>query len=483
MRGEKMHDLNRSLRYLILSADLTWIVTCLLAIQALDASSVGPQQILTFHLYESMTVLTCAMWIVLYFGKRLAGFERGWHSPAVIAQTIVAVIYLLPPLWVTLLIFHQFSSNRLLCYLGFMLTAGFIAIRYTAHWFVDSHLPLRGRRRVIILGTGRMVRELVTKIDRHPELGMEVRGTLFPSDERSEEGLIKGEETERLRTLEIMDRLREENIDELILIEPTPQGAETEQLISTCREAGWRVRVVPQHYELYLSKAKLMEVEDIPLLSLEERVLPPFRVQVKRAIDILGAAFLLALGTPLLMFTAWFLWWNKEKSFRKELRCGQDGRVFEMYRINVDRDKNQSHSFKRFLVQFSLTELPQLLNVLKGEMSIVGPRPEGPERVKHYSMWQRQRLAVKPGLTGLAQVHGFREQHSSEEKAHFDLQYIFHWSLFLDLCLILQTAWTLVLRVVREHKSLIPFMLNPIANVTLEMKGICNADSAQSGTD
>src|ERR1700740_2217791 len=71
MHGKKIHDPNRSLRYLILSADLAWIVTCLSAIQALDASSVRPQQILTFHLYESMTVLTCAMWIVLYFGKRL----------------------------------------------------------------------------------------------------------------------------------------------------------------------------------------------------------------------------------------------------------------------------------------------------------------------------------------------------------------------------------------------------------------------------
>ena len=100
-----------------------------------------------------------------------------------------------------------------------------------------------------------------------------------------------------------------------------------------------------------------------------------------------------------------------------------------MFRLNVDRDNPGPHRFDKLLVRLSLTELPQLWNVLRGEMSLVGPRPESAERVRHYSDWQRQRLCVNPGLTGRAQVHGLREQHSSEEKARFDLEYIFHWSL------------------------------------------------------
>ena len=108
-------------------------------------------------------------------------------------------------------------------------------------------------------------------------------------------------------------------------------------------------------------------------------------------------------------------------------------------------------SYERFLARFSLTELPQLWNVLRGEMSLVGPRPESPDRVKHYSAWQRERLSVTPGLTGLAQVHGLRERHSSEEKAHFDLQYILNWSLFLDFSLLVQTVWILLVRM--EHNA------------------------------
>src|SRR5205807_8812152 len=101
---------------------------------------------------------------------------------------------------------------------------------------------------------------------------------------------------------------------------------------------------------------------------------------------------------------------------------------------------------QRLLQRLSITELPQLLNVLKGEMSLVGPRPESRDRVDHYTEWERQRLTVKPGITGLAQVHGLREQHSSEEKCRFDLQYLLKPSPLMDLSLLLQTSWTLITR-------------------------------------
>lgn len=92
-----------------------------------------------------------------------------------------------------------------------------------------------------------------------------------------------------------------------------------------------------------------------------------------------------------------------------------------MLRLNIDRTGSNASRFEAVLRKFSLTELPQLWNVLQGDMSLVGPRPESPHRVYRYSEWQQQRLTVKPGMTGLAQVQGLREQHSSEEKTRFDL--------------------------------------------------------------
>jgi lipopolysaccharide/colanic/teichoic acid biosynthesis glycosyltransferase len=102
----------------------------------------------------------------------------------------------------------------------------------------------------------------------------------------------------------------------------------------------------------------------------------------------------------------------------------------------------------------SITELPQLWNVLRGEMSLVGPRPESSERVRRYSEWQQRRLSIKPGITGLAQVQGLRDQNSSEEKARFDLQYILNPSAIGDIAILLQTLWTLTMRSIRYPRRI-----------------------------
>jgi len=114
----------------------------------------------------------------------------------------------------------------------------------------------------------------------------------------------------------------------------------------------------------------------------------------------------------------------------------------------VNRDPQNGPRFERMLWQFSVSELPQFWNVLRGDMSLVGPRPEGPERANYYSAWQQQRLSVKPGMTGLAQVHGLREQHTSEDKTRHDLQYMLRPSLLKDLSLLIETMWTLTFRLI-----------------------------------
>jgi lipopolysaccharide/colanic/teichoic acid biosynthesis glycosyltransferase len=119
-----------------------------------------------------------------------------------------------------------------------------------------------------------------------------------------------------------------------------------------------------------------------------------------------------------------------------------------MLRLNVDRDPQHGSSFHRMLWQFSISELPQFWNVLRGEMSLVGPRPEGPERTLCYSAWQQQRLSVKPGMTGLAQVHGLRERHPSEDKTRHDLQYMLHPTPLKDVSLLIETIWTVTSRLV-----------------------------------
>jgi len=131
-----------------------------------------------------------------------------------------------------------------------------------------------------------------------------------------------------------------------------------------------------------------------------------------------------------------------------------------MLRLNVDRPTPQDSGLEHFLERFSITELPQLWNVLRGQMSLVGPRPDPTARLTQYSDWQLRRLKIKPGMTGLAQVHGMRESSSFEQKTRFDLEYVMHPYLLWDISLLLQTIWTVLRRLrvagvpqaMREHQ-------------------------------
>jgi lipopolysaccharide/colanic/teichoic acid biosynthesis glycosyltransferase len=139
---------------------------------------------------------------------------------------------------------------------------------------------------------------------------------------------------------------------------------------------------------------------------------------------------------------------------KREARVGLAGKPFTLYRFDteprpVDGAGNGSGwclRFARFLDRYSLSELPQVWNVIKGDMSFVGPQPESPERVRHYSAWHKRRLQIKPGITGLAQVRGLREKDSSDLKTKFDLEYAANYTPLVDLALVLATLNTLISR-------------------------------------
>ena len=447
----------RNIRYWILAADLLCVVSALVLAIGLRYANAIDRISFTGYLqaYSLMALAAVVVWILLYFEMSLDGFKGGWHFPSVLSKIIVAVSMLMLVVLAFAYLTQHYYSRLVLLYFVPFLVLSLVGIRCLARSLVTSRLRSTADHRCVILGNGRVARELADKVAAHPELHFQVVGFLFPDESDASNGFASsvGTPIASVKTLQVLELLARENVQKLIIVMSQQNGAEVGKLIAECRKFSIQVYVVPYWYDLYVSKAELVDIDGLPLLSLAERNPSGVTLALKRAIDVVLSAGLLLLVSPLLSLAALFVYRKKGKAFRAELRCGKDGIPFQMCRLNVERHATNPPRYERLFVRWSLTELPQLWNVLRGDMSLVGPRPESAERIKHYSDWQRQRLKVHGGVTGLAQVHGLREQHSSEDKARFDLQYIFTWSPFLDLSLILQTAWTLVFRGLAQGTS------------------------------
>jgi len=438
----------RKLRHWILIFDLLWLALALVIAYALRYGWTGYAQTLwgPFSSFGLEFVAALVLWVALHEWMELDGFRGGWYLPAVFARIFLGVVTLMALLLAGAYLARSLVSRLVLSYFGILLFAGFVAIRWIMQLVFKSRLAKAARRRVVIVGSGRTARELKTKVERHPEVLCRVVGQLSPWDAYSG----NPEETAASRgfpvqTLGIVDLLKTYQVEELILVGASCPPGEMLNLAARCRNEGIQVSMVPELYELYLSKPNLMDLDGLPVLQLPQPT-PLLTSGFKRAIDVVLASALLIIAAPVVLVSAALLLLAKDEAFQWDVRCGHHGRRFRMLRLNVDRESPDLPLIERVLQKLSITELPQLWNVLTGEMSLVGPRPESPERVARYSEWERQRLSIRPGMTGLAQVHGLREHHSSEAKSRFDLQYMLDCSPFLDLSLLLQTVWTLAAR-------------------------------------
>ncbi len=440
----------KNIRYWFLTFDLALILVALGL--GLGLRYAGTEETIDFatrfQSYSLVLIVAIVVWTFLLFEMNLDGFKGGWHFPSILSKLIVAdSVLLVVVLAIAFLTQHNYSRLVLL-YFSLFFLLGLISVRCVARFLASSQLRNVADHRCVILGHGPIAHELASKISFHPELPFHVVGFLFPGESDALNGFASSLEApfRSVKTLQVLELLGKEKVQKLIIAMPQPNGTEVRKLIAGCRRASIKVYLVPEWYDLYLSKAELVEIDGLPLLSLLERNPHAISIAFKRTLDFVLSSGILLVVSPILAVAAFVVHSRKGRAFRTELRCGKDGIPFGMYRLNVERHAASPERYERLLVRWSLTELPQLWNVLSGDMSLVGPRPESPERVKYYSEWQRQRLKVHAGVTGLAQVYGIRDQHPSEDKARFDLQYIFNWSPLLDLSLILQTVWTLLFR-------------------------------------
>lgn len=312
------------------------------------------------------------------------------------------------------------------------------------------------QRHVLIIGAGKLGRKVAHCLRQHPELGLQVRGYLSRQPQKL------GQEFDGAPVIGTYADLKEtllRGIDIVFVCLPPDAEGHAEKLLTHLATTMVEVKVVPGIYEFITLRAEAEMFEGLPVITLQGSPLHGWNLVAKRVFDLVGAA--VALVSMSLLFSALALLVKCSSPgpiFYRQKRMGLDGRGFEMLKFRSMRWDAESETgpvwthaddlrrtrIGAFLRRTSLDELPQFWNVLKGEMSIVGPRPERPEFIVRFRQSLPQymlRHKMKAGITGWAQVNGWRGNTSLEKRVEYDLYYIDHWSIMFDLKILWLTLW------------------------------------------
>jgi exopolysaccharide biosynthesis polyprenyl glycosylphosphotransferase len=315
----------------------------------------------------------------------------------------------------------------------------------------------------LIIGTGKEAIELAQLIERAEPLGLRLIGFVHPAlpSAPSPPGLARSYPVHPLSA--VNEILRNHVVDEVVVAVEKQYLDRIEPVLRDCELEGVKTRVHLNFLPAMTSRVTLEHIEHVPLLTLSTTPQDEMQLFFKRTLDtVLGLGFLIVLS-PLLLFVALLVKLSSGGPvLYRQTRCGLGGRRFTVYKFRsmvegAEEMRSQiAHLnevdgpvFKiaedprctpvgRWLRRTSLDELPQLWNVLRGDMSFVGPRPPVPEEVEKYEPWQRRRLRMRPGLTCLWALEG-RSRLNFERWMQLDLSYIDGWSLWLDAKIFVRT--------------------------------------------
>ncbi|MCK6682814.1 MAG: sugar transferase [Thermoanaerobaculia bacterium] len=319
-------------------------------------------------------------------------------------------------------------------------------------------------RSVVLLGDTPRADNMARLIHQHPWWGLRLLGVIREKPAASPQGTTAGGIPILGTVQDFPAIVTSFPIDEVILAVDRGDLERLEDVFLMCEEMGVRTRLVLDFFPHVIARVELEEFQGTPLLTFTTTPADDFAMMAKRVMDValailLGAIYLVPIALSALLIKIS----SRGPAFFKQTRCGLNGRPFTLFKLRTmiegaeeqlqdvfHLNEHEGPAFKskadpritrlgRFIRRFSLDEAPQFWNVLKGEMSLVGPRPPIPEEVVRYERWQRRRLSMKPGLTGLWQVSGRNDIPSFDHWMELDLAYIDNWSLGLDVKILLKT--------------------------------------------
>lgn len=420
-------------------------------------------KVFPFRDYLGLLGVIILLWIILFFliRQRKADFAEDWLQ--ITQETFLTVVTGTVLISAAIFILRYDFISRpfivIFAVVNFFFLSGF---RYFTKSGA-SHFKriLAGDRRVLIVGTEERAGQVAQVLEASQQWGYKLVGVVKESPQASLDKRLKSYPIISLDNLP--KTLNEQVIDEVIFVVSKEALSRLEEIFLICEEDGIKTRVMLSFFPHVTSKIYLEALKGLPLLTFSTTPENDYLLFIKSSIDLLLASLLIFALFPLLvLITALIKLTSRGPAIFTQVRCGLGGRKFDLYKFrsmisNAEEVRNNIQHLNEmtgpvfklsndprctplgwWLRKFSLDELPQLINILKGDMSFVGPRPPLPDEVEHYERWQRRRLRMKPGLTCLWQVQG-RNEIDFEEWMRLDLHYIDNWSLFLDLKIILQT--------------------------------------------
>jgi len=404
-------------------------------------------------------VLYSGLWVIVLYLRGQYRLRAHWTVTSDIAGVVGATVWLAVISIVVLFIVNLSSTSRGFLLLlfpiqGLVTIATRIALRWVFMWARSRGM---NRRNVLIVGTGDAAIAFADLVTSHSYLGLRVMGFVGDSPPRIGRARYLG----ALEVLE--DILHGDVVDEVAVCLPASQLTDAQAVTALCQQEGKIVRIPLDITPLGNGRPQIEDIDGTVVLSLTSGPDQLVALAVKRLFDLVGASLGLVVLGPVLLFTAMYILARDGRPVLFiQTRVGVQGRPFRLYKFRTmvpdaeERypevaalNETQGPAFKmkgdpritdvgKVLRRISIDELPQLWNVLKGDMSLVGPRPAPPREVRGYDLWHRRRLSMKPGITGLWQISSRLDRHF-DERATLDLAYIDRWSLWLDLSIVART--------------------------------------------
>jgi Undecaprenyl-phosphate glucose phosphotransferase len=450
---------SRLFEHLTLATDVVLIALCWVTAYVVRFYVAGPPLVTPevpplreylFQLAPIVIVWAVAFrWFDLYRPRRLGTYVSEWVDVAKASTLGVLVL-----IAIMQFVFRKVEYSRVVIVYFWALSIVAVSL-----WRAAFREGLRfarrhgvNLRRALVVGGGPGAADLFGALRRRPDVGVHMLGIVGDKGDGVDAAWLGGFEDLRA----ILDR---EPVDLVLIALPHTESGRLPAILSDIGDDPVGIHLLPDVYGLVSMRGGIEEFEGVPIIHLRESPLYGWNGVIKRGLDlVVGSLALVVLSPVLLVIAAAVKLTSAGPTLLRQERMGLDGRAFAMLKFRTMRADAEAESgpvwtapddarrtaIGAVLRRFSLDELPQLLNVLRGEMSLVGPRPERPvfvETFRHRIPGYMLRHKVKAGMTGWAQINGWRGNTSLEKRIECDLYYIERWSLGFDLAILVKTIW------------------------------------------